>query len=661
MQTPPPPDELDCMDCPLCMEEIDPTDKHFKPCPCGYQVCRFCWNRIRQNGNERCPACRRVYTDDAVEFTPLSPEELAVLSSSKQKKSKKGDSMAPGSPATMASSTTRREFLDDEDGPVLPSRRHLVEVRVTQKNLVYVIGIPISMADEVTLRQEDFFGRFGKIVKLVINKRAYVRSTGNGAINNAAAYITYSKDEEALRAIKLVDGKMIDGAKLLRATYGTTKYCAHFLRGKTCPKPGCLYLHQEVFDDEVHNLVSSNASSAAPASSPVTPSVTLPPAVPKDELESEKAKSFFERLQMWTRMDQLMNDLSSPDTFGEEPVVAADQLTSFDPFEDALSENLKLDFVEDQQPAGSAKKEKISLHQLLASSSSNQQQTQAEEPKPPANYVDMVKTEKPTKKTPPKVFTTAQLAAKKKEPFVTATASASAQTVIPEPVTPQPVKHQFFEEKAAAAPNQMPSVKSSPVMVLKKAAPVVSNDNLFSVLSFDDSSVASSATDLSPQEASEEKPAPSNPSVPATSSTQKKKKKKDPQRQLEEDLDELLKQVESTKVVEEKPMVKPKAPAKANTAEPKTTTSGKPSNLQAAITSLASKPPFQSLLNALAKANDGKDKEKLERESSRRLTELEKVLAGAKVESKELEGALKESVVTFLESMNIPMDDDYLD
>lgn len=25
-------------DCPLCLEEIDISDKYFKPCPCGYQV-----------------------------------------------------------------------------------------------------------------------------------------------------------------------------------------------------------------------------------------------------------------------------------------------------------------------------------------------------------------------------------------------------------------------------------------------------------------------------------------------------------------------------------------------------------------------------------------------------------------------------------------------
>jgi CCR4-NOT transcription complex subunit 4 len=26
--------------CPLCMEDLDMTDRNFRPCPCGYQVRR---------------------------------------------------------------------------------------------------------------------------------------------------------------------------------------------------------------------------------------------------------------------------------------------------------------------------------------------------------------------------------------------------------------------------------------------------------------------------------------------------------------------------------------------------------------------------------------------------------------------------------------------
>ena len=36
---------------------MDISDKNFKPCPCGYQICQFCYNNIRQNPelNGRCP------------------------------------------------------------------------------------------------------------------------------------------------------------------------------------------------------------------------------------------------------------------------------------------------------------------------------------------------------------------------------------------------------------------------------------------------------------------------------------------------------------------------------------------------------------------------------------------------------------------------------
>lgn len=39
------------------------------------QICRFCWHHIKENLNKRCPACRRVYTDDAVEFKPIATQE----------------------------------------------------------------------------------------------------------------------------------------------------------------------------------------------------------------------------------------------------------------------------------------------------------------------------------------------------------------------------------------------------------------------------------------------------------------------------------------------------------------------------------------------------------------------------------------------------------
>ncbi|KAL9262533.1 General negative regulator of transcription subunit 4-like protein [Drosera capensis] len=46
--------------CPICCEDLDLTDRCFRPCPCGFQVCLFCHKRIREDDG-RCPGCRKQY------------------------------------------------------------------------------------------------------------------------------------------------------------------------------------------------------------------------------------------------------------------------------------------------------------------------------------------------------------------------------------------------------------------------------------------------------------------------------------------------------------------------------------------------------------------------------------------------------------------------
>ncbi|KAK9840184.1 hypothetical protein WJX74_004947 [Apatococcus lobatus] len=50
--------------CPLCIEPLDPTEKRFFPCPCGYQVCLFCFRRLKEEFSNQCPGCRTVYGSD---------------------------------------------------------------------------------------------------------------------------------------------------------------------------------------------------------------------------------------------------------------------------------------------------------------------------------------------------------------------------------------------------------------------------------------------------------------------------------------------------------------------------------------------------------------------------------------------------------------------
>ena len=49
------------------------------------------------------------------------------------------------------------------------NRRHLADVRVVQKNLVFIVGLSHRLADAEILRKNEYFGKFGKITKVVIN------------------------------------------------------------------------------------------------------------------------------------------------------------------------------------------------------------------------------------------------------------------------------------------------------------------------------------------------------------------------------------------------------------------------------------------------------------------------------------------------------------
>lgn len=201
-------EEEDCPECPLCMEALEIDDQTFFPCGCGYQICRFCWHRIRTNDNGLCPACRREYKEDPVNFKPLTCEDIVRIKNEKKQRSlEKKQKMAE-------------------------SRKHLSDIRVLQRNLVFVTGIPPKLADVEILKKAEYFGRYGKIHKCVLNQQGPV----------ATAYATYVRDEDAFKAVLGINGTYLQN-NILRASLGTTKYCSYFLRHLPCPKQDCMYLH----------------------------------------------------------------------------------------------------------------------------------------------------------------------------------------------------------------------------------------------------------------------------------------------------------------------------------------------------------------------------------------------------------------------------------
>ena len=102
---------------------------------------------------------------------------------------------------------------------------NLSKLRIIQKNLVHLQGFPDSFNNENLLLNKSKLNQFGKI-------------------------------EEAANAILSMDSLIIEG-HLIRAFFGTTKYCVHFLNNNECKnKEKCMFIHYIANDNDVLGINS---------------------------------------------------------------------------------------------------------------------------------------------------------------------------------------------------------------------------------------------------------------------------------------------------------------------------------------------------------------------------------------------------------------------
>lgn len=92
-------------------------------------------------------------------------------------------------------------------------------MRVVQKNLVYVTGLSPSVQEDrllETLRGQQYFGQYGKIIKIVVSKAKDNQSS-------VGVYVTYARKEDAILCIAAVDGSS-NGERTLRYITARTFY-----------------------------------------------------------------------------------------------------------------------------------------------------------------------------------------------------------------------------------------------------------------------------------------------------------------------------------------------------------------------------------------------------------------------------------------------------
>ena len=125
----------------------------------------------------------------------------------------------------------------------------LSKQRIIQKNLVHFQGFPDSIYDKDLLLSPEYFGQYGNIIKIVlVSKEDKVLKKKTNS-----AYLTFETKEQAAYCILSVDSIKIDN-QLVRAFFGTTKYCNHFLNNYNCfNEEKCMFLHHIAEPSDIIN------------------------------------------------------------------------------------------------------------------------------------------------------------------------------------------------------------------------------------------------------------------------------------------------------------------------------------------------------------------------------------------------------------------------
>lgn len=207
----------------------------------------WCWHRIRESESGLCPACRTPYGDDPHEFSAVDVEEVVRANKEKaaaekrekerlrqqrelQNQQQTGQTLVPpnasgsynagstpganlssadllatpleapgpGSSIATVEKTVDRSKSLSVDTP--KDRSQLANMRVIRRDLVYAVGLPPAIATEEILKKPEYFGQYGRVSKIVINRNY----SGNGDPRraSASAYVTFQhKVSERLKLL----------------------------------------------------------------------------------------------------------------------------------------------------------------------------------------------------------------------------------------------------------------------------------------------------------------------------------------------------------------------------------------------------------------------------------------------------------------------------
>jgi CCR4-NOT transcription complex subunit 4 len=104
---------------------------------------------------------------------------------------------------------------------------------------VHFQGFPDFLYNQEILSSKEYFGQYGHIIKIVlVSKEDKIQKRKSNS-----AYLTFENEEQAAYCILAVDSIKINN-HIVRAFFGTTKYCTHFLNNFKCfNEDKCMFMH----------------------------------------------------------------------------------------------------------------------------------------------------------------------------------------------------------------------------------------------------------------------------------------------------------------------------------------------------------------------------------------------------------------------------------
>jgi len=144
------------------------------------------------------------------------------------------------------------------------SVEQLQQIRIRQKNIVYVVGLPVSLCNAKLLKSHKWFGKFGTISRICFNT-----SPKCVKANSIPTFVTYTNESDALQAIRKMNLFCLADGTRLKTNFGRTKFCPAFTQGDQCMNEKCKFLHHWAKVDDIiteQEISDFNAIRAGPPS-----------------------------------------------------------------------------------------------------------------------------------------------------------------------------------------------------------------------------------------------------------------------------------------------------------------------------------------------------------------------------------------------------------